>query len=78
LRRSAESKAQLNQANAIAKMADAGQGGGDQGALTSPVTEDPIERQLKQAQFRKLMAEADAQELENEAVRAGLQEVVGG
>lgn len=61
-----ESKAQLNQANAVATMADIGQGGGDAPALPAPMTaKDKADAIAKMAQAHKLAAEAEGQEIEN-------------
>lgn len=76
-----ESKAELNQASAAAKLADIGHAAGGAGGEALPAPAQPVdevERMAKLAHARKLNAEAEAQELENQAVRMGLREVVGG
>lgn len=71
-----ESKAMLNQASAAAKMQDAQGAGAPALPAPAPVTpQGEAETLAKMAQARKLMAEAEAQEIENEAVRMGLMEL---
>lgn len=67
-----ESKAQLNQASAAQKMADIGQGGDTPALPAPPQPKDQADAALKFEQARKTAAEADAQELENQAVLMGL------
>lgn len=73
-----ESRAALNRAAAAAKIADVSTAGHTEEPSTSQAQQDPAESWARMAQARKLMAEAEAQELENAAVRAGLLEVAGG